>query len=55
MGMVNFSVVGDATMEQRKVYEEYDAEFKARKLLPNFLRSREHRVCNRRCCEYRYI
>ena len=31
VGMVNFSVVGrNATMEQRKVYEEYDAEFKER-------------------------
>ena len=31
VGMLNFSVVGrNATMEQRKVYEEYDAKFKER-------------------------
>lgn len=31
VGMVNFSIVGrNATMEQRKVYEEYDAKFKER-------------------------
>jgi len=29
--MINFSIVGrNATMEQRKAYEEYDAEFKER-------------------------
>ncbi len=31
VGMLNFSIVGrNATMEQRKVYEEYDAKFKER-------------------------
>ena len=31
VGMLNFSVVGrNATMEQRKAYEEYDAKFKER-------------------------
>ena len=30
-GMINFSVVGrNATMEQRKIYEDYDAKFKER-------------------------
>ena len=31
VGMLNFSIVGrNATMEQRKVYEEYDAKFRER-------------------------
>ena len=31
VGMVNFSIVGrNASMEQRKAYEEYDAKFKER-------------------------